>query len=84
MRTAGTNVSFTYMRPMPVPPAFVVNRLLRVSTHLAWDDGITDLTQKRDLWPLHWDANRAVAEAYGLTADDFEHILGSFPVFGRP
>jgi hypothetical protein len=30
-----------------------------------------------------WQANRAVAQAYGLTAEDLEHILSTFPVFAR-
>lgn len=30
-----------------------------------------------------WQANRAVAQAYGLTPADFEHILTTFPVFAR-
>ncbi|MCP9469935.1 MAG: N-6 DNA methylase [Nitrospira sp.] len=30
-----------------------------------------------------WQANRAVAQAYGLTADDLAHILSTFPVFAR-
>jgi hypothetical protein len=83
MRTAGTNVSFTYMRPVPVPPADVVSRLPRIPTHLAWEHGLSHITDERGRWPLLWDANRAVAEAYGLTADDFGHILASFPVFAR-
>lgn len=83
MRTAGTNVSFTYMRPMPVPPSHLVNRLPCVPTHLAWLMGVEHITDLKDLWPLLWDANRAVAEAYGLSPDDFEHILSSFPVFAR-
>jgi hypothetical protein len=83
LRTAGTHVHPTYMRPMPVPPADVVNRLPRIPTHLAWEHGLSHITDKHDLWPLLWDANRAVAEAYGLTAEDFAHILQSFPVFAR-
>jgi hypothetical protein len=83
LRTAGTHVSFTYMRPMPVPPADVVNRLPRIPTQLAWTAGIDHITENRDLWPLLWDANRAVAEAYGLDAADLDHILGAFPVFAR-
>lgn len=83
LRTAGTSVSFTYMRPMPVPPADVVNRLPRISTQLAWVAGIEHITENRDLWPLLWDANRAVAEAYGLSAADLDHILEAFPVFAR-
>jgi hypothetical protein len=83
LRTAGTHVSFTYMRPMPVPPADVVSRLPVVPTQLAWASGIDHTTDAKDLWPLLWEANRAVAEAYGLGPDDFEHILDAFPVFGR-
>jgi hypothetical protein len=83
LRTAGTHVSFTYMRPMPVPPADVVNRLPRILTRLAWSAGIEHITENRDLWPLLWDANRAVAEAYGLNAADLDHILSAFPVFAR-
>lgn len=30
-----------------------------------------------------WQANRAVAEAYGLNADDLAYILSTFPVFAR-
>jgi hypothetical protein len=45
--------------------------------------GIEHITEDRDLWPLLWDANRAVAEAYGLDAADLDHILGAFPVFAR-
>jgi hypothetical protein len=83
MRTAGTNISFTYMRPMPVPASDVVNRLPTVPTHLAWASGIDHITDAKELWPLLWDTNRAVVEGYGLTPDDFEHILNAFPVFAR-
>jgi hypothetical protein len=30
-----------------------------------------------------WRANKAVAQAYGLTPEDLAHILGTFPVFAR-
>jgi hypothetical protein len=30
-----------------------------------------------------WHANKAVAQAYGLSPDDFAHILSTFPVFAR-
>jgi len=83
LRTAGTHVSFTYMKPMPVPPSDLVNRLPCVLTHLTWLVGVDHITDIKDLWPLLWDANRAVAEAYGLAPEDFEHILNSFPVFAR-
>jgi len=78
-RSAGTDVRFTYMRPMPVPPADVVNRLPRIPTRLGWESGLAHITDDESLWPLLWDANRAVAEAYGLGPADLAHILESFP-----
>lgn len=78
MRSAGTNVSFTYMRPMPVPQADFVAKLPTIGTRHAWAAGLSHITDDRSLWPRLWDINRAVAEAYGLGADDFEHILASF------
>ncbi|MBI5899701.1 MAG: type I restriction endonuclease subunit M [Rhodocyclales bacterium] len=83
MRTAGTHVSFTYILPMPVPPAEVVARLPALPTRLAWDTRLGHVTEDRALWPQLWAANRAVAEAYGLTPDDFAHILGTFPGMAR-
>lgn len=83
LRTAGTHLSFTYMRPMPVPNASVTNALTTIPTHNAWEFGANHISEITDLWPDLWRANRKVAEAYGLSADDFEHILDSFPVFAR-
>jgi len=68
---------------MQVPPDDIVNNLPLVPTHLAWEAGVDHISELRELWPLLWDANRAVAEAYGLDAADFDHILGTFPVFAR-
>lgn len=82
-RTAGTSVSFTYIKPMPVPPAAVANGLTALPTRLAWEAGLENITDDRSLWPALWDANRAVAEAYDLTPDDLDYILDSFPVFAR-
>ncbi len=83
LRTAGTNVSFTYILPMPVPPAEVVNSLPSIDTQLAWQSNTKHMTEERGLWPALWVANKAVAEAYGLSSKDFEYILGAFPVFAR-
>ena len=83
MRTAGTNVSFTYIHPMPVPPADKLNRLPRFKTRIAWETGIEHITEDESSWPDLWAANRSVAEAYGLGPAEFEHILSSFPGFAR-
>jgi hypothetical protein len=78
-----SHVSLTNLLPMPVPPADVANRLPRVPTQFAWEKGIRHITDDKDLWLLLWEANRAVAEAYGLSPDDVDHVLASFPVFAR-
>jgi hypothetical protein len=83
LRTAGTNISFTYMRPMPVPPASVTNALPRVPTVCAWEHGVERITELKEHWETLWVANKAVAKAYGLSKEDFRHILASFPVFAR-
>jgi hypothetical protein len=78
-----TNVHFTYIRPVAVPRSEIVRRLPHVPTRAGWRVGSLNVADDKDLWPLLWEANRAVAEAYGLGAEDFAHILASFPVFAR-
>lgn len=82
-RTAGTNISFTYMNPMPVPSSEAVELLRGLPTMLAWRERIEHITERRDLWPSLWETNRSVAAAYGLAAEDFEHILDAFPGMAR-
>ncbi len=41
--------------------------------------GLGHVTDDRGLWPLLWQANRAVAEAYVLSAEDFPNVLGKAP-----
>jgi hypothetical protein len=83
LRTAGTHVSFTYIQPMPVPPAEKANRLSGFKTRLAWETGIGHITEDESSWPDLWATNRSAAEAYGLGPAEFEHILSTFPGFAR-
>lgn len=83
LRTAGTHVSFTYILPMPVPTVDALQRLPAMQTRSASELGIEHVTQDESHWPDLWEANRAVAEAYGLNANDLAHILDTFPVFAR-
>lgn len=83
LRVAGTDVSLTYFRPMPVPPSETVSCLPAISTGICWKNSIQHITDDHDLWPDLWAANRTVAEAYGLGPSDFEHMLSTFPVFAR-
>lgn len=79
LRTAGTHISFTYLLPMPVPPAEVAGSLTTLPTSRAWAEHVSHITENQQNWPRLWRMNRSVAEAYGLNAADFEHILGTFP-----
>lgn len=63
--------------------AEAVNQLPTLPTRVAWDAAIDHITDDESAWPALWEANKAVALAYGLDADDFYHILGAFPVFAR-
>jgi hypothetical protein len=83
MRTAGTHISMTYLRPMPVPPPERVAGLPTLPTIDGWTSPCNYVTDIRELWEPLWRSNRAVAEAYGLNAADFAHILASFPSFAR-
>jgi hypothetical protein len=82
-RTSGSHVTYSNILPMPVPPADVVNRLPIVETRLAWESGIEQIAEDEAYWPTLWVANKAVAAAYGLDAEDVRYILTTFPVFAR-
>jgi len=83
LRTAATHLSFTYMSRVAVPQSAVVQRLPSVGTMSALTSGAQHVSDLMTIWDCVWSANRAVAEAYGLTPDDFEYILSTFLVFAR-
>src|SRR5262249_51408928 len=83
LRSAGTDVSLTYIRPVCVPPREAVARLPTLATHTAWGTPQGHISDDASAWPSLWDINHSVAVAYGLDASDFRHILSSFPVFKR-
>jgi|GEM_PF-5859313 transcriptional regulator with XRE-family HTH domain len=83
LRTATININPTHMRHMPVPPTSVTNSMPRVPTVCAWEHGIKQIAELKEHWESLWVANKAVAKAYGLSQDDFRHILASFPVFAK-
>ena len=76
-------MSFTYILPVAVPPADVVQGLPRIRTRFADSAGVTHLGDDPSAWPSLWAADRAVAEAYGIGPRDFGHILASFAVWRR-
>lgn len=83
LRSAGTHVSFTYIRPVAVPPASVTNALPRIATRFVGSSGLKYSSDDPTTWPGLWTADRAVTEAYGLGPAEFSHILETFPVWTR-
>jgi len=75
-----TNLNFYHMQRIAAPAPPKVSELSTLSVAGAHSTHVGDLP---DLWDAIWQINRAVAEAYGLTPDDLEHILSTFPVFAR-
>lgn len=76
------NVSPMYLKLPPIPSTDP-GRLPRFGTISVAGTGIEHVVALEEKWPLLWELNRSVAEAYGLRPEDFEHILSTFPVFAR-
>jgi len=83
LRSAGTHVSFTYILPVAVPPDQRVNAIPTIPTTVASARGVLHLADNPPSWPELWACDRAVAEAYGVGPEDFDHILATFPVWLR-
>jgi|GEM_PF-390070 len=77
------NMNFTHVGRIAVLPPGEAYNLPALPTQSVIHDGISHISDLEDPWPSIWLVNRAVAEAYGLTPDDFEYILSTFPVFAR-
>lgn len=83
LRSAGIHVSFTYIRPVAVPPASVTNALPRIPTQFAPLVGLAHISENRAFWPDLWAADKCVAIAYGIGPKEFSHIMATFPVWPR-
>jgi hypothetical protein len=83
LRIAGTHLNLTYVLRLAVPPGDVAKHLPSCDTASASMTQIQHQTDLEENWPHIWEANRAVAEAYGLTPEDFAHILSTFPVLAK-
>lgn len=83
LRTAATHLNFTYMARIATLEPSIVNLLPTVDTVTAAPSGAEHISEILEAWESVWLTNRAVAEAYGLTPEDFEYILSTFPVFAR-
>ena len=81
LRTAGTHLSWTYVSRVAVPPVADCQQIPAIET--VSTDGAEPAERNEPYFEAVWQANRAVAQAYGLTADDLAYILSTFPVFVR-
>lgn len=77
------NMNFTHVGRLAVLTPIEAYGLPTLATQSVAGDPIEHITEIDNVWPSIWLGNRAVAEAYGLTPDDFEYILSTFPVFAR-
>ncbi|MFZ2055027.1 MAG: hypothetical protein WAU81_12640, partial [Candidatus Aminicenantales bacterium] len=77
------NVSPMYLKLPPIPDTTHCPVSEMLPTTSSNEFGSEHVTTNQSIWPKLWQINRKVAEAYGLTPDDFEYILTTFPVFAR-
>jgi hypothetical protein len=77
------NVSPMYLKLPPIPDTthYPVSEML--PTRSSIELGSVHITEIQSTWQKLWQINHKIAEAYGLTPDDFEYILSTFPVFAR-
>jgi len=81
LRSGSTSLTFSQLSRCPVPaPPFLLAGLATLSVAGRAETNVADMAS---LWPSLCSLNRSLAEAYGVTPDDFEHILSTFPVFAR-
>lgn len=78
-----THVDFTHVSRVALPPVEAAHSIYAQRT--GSNDGVSRkvLAEREEHFADIWRSERSVAEAYGLGATDFEHILDSFPVFAR-
>jgi hypothetical protein len=81
LRTAGTHVNWTYLSRVAVPVLADCRDIRVIETVSAAD---AEPPEHDDCYlETVWQANFAVAQAYGLILDDLAHILSTFSVFAR-
>jgi hypothetical protein len=74
------HLSFGYLTRLPIPSFGIIPTVECISGNAGRLRHIAELAPK---YPEIWLANKAIVQAYGLTPDDFEYILSTFPVFAR-
>ena len=82
LRSASTSLTFSIMSQCAMPSPTAVSPPSDLSGQIA-TPAASHVSELSKLWDDVWAVHRAVAEAYGLGPDDFDHILSTFPVFAR-
>jgi hypothetical protein len=78
-----SNMNFTHAGKIAVLEPYSLASGAPMLTRSASASAVASLFDDSAKWGQLWHSERAVAEAYGLGPDDFEHILSTFPVFAR-
>jgi len=83
MRGIVSTVNYIHALRIPVPRHSESQGINPIETRSAAGTAIQHVSEFSDLWPEIWQSNMVIAQAYGLTPNDFAHILSTFPVFAR-
>jgi len=78
-----SNMNFTHAGKIAVLEPYALASGAPMLTRSASASAVASLFDESAKWGQLWHSERAVAEAYGLGPDAFEHILSAFPVFAR-
>ncbi|MCX7974134.1 MAG: hypothetical protein N3B16_06475, partial [Candidatus Aminicenantes bacterium] len=73
----------THLLRLAIIPRYLIDKIPIIETVSVYDDRLISIYINLNKYEKMWRLNKAVAEAYGLNADDFEYILSTFPVFQR-
>lgn len=82
LRVSST-LNFTHMSRAVVPSFDIAQSLPPIRTLSVAGTGIDHISTLEKYWSTLWEANRAIANAYGLLPDDMAYILRTFSVFAR-
>ena len=80
MRGVISTLNYTHVLRLPLPAPLQIPRIFSFSVS---GRGAVNIYEMQEYWNNLWFSNSAIAEAYGLTPDDLEYILSTFPVFAR-
>jgi len=82
LRSGSTSLTFCQMARCPAPNPSTFGKVT-MRTFSLCKSSEKNISELEDQWNYVWIINCEIAEAYGLTPDDFEYILTTFPVFAR-